>query len=60
MGRMAREFFAASPVLALPVFALVVFTVVFVAISIRAMRMKQQDAEACASLPLVEDGHGQG
>lgn len=60
MSRLAHDFFASSPVLALPVIALVIFTTVFVGISIKAFRMSKLEADAHASLPLQEDGHGQG
>jgi hypothetical protein len=55
MSRMAMEFFARSPVLALPIIALLIFASVFVVIVVRAMRMPHLAIESDARLPLRED-----
>jgi hypothetical protein len=57
MSRMAMEFFARSPVLALPIIALLIFSAVFIAIVVRAARMPRLTVESDARLPLEEDTH---
>ena len=54
-GFMAREFFGASPLLALPIIALIVFAVVFVAIALRAVRMDRGEVDERAHLALEGD-----
>lgn len=54
MSRMATDFFAQSPVLALPLIALIIFAAVFVAIVIRTMRLPSAVTDANAKLPLSE------
>jgi cbb3-type cytochrome oxidase subunit 3 len=55
MSRFAAEFFAQSPVLLFPLIALVLFFIVFLAVVIRAMRMKKSEADQYAHLPLTEE-----
>ncbi|MCA9530714.1 MAG: hypothetical protein KC543_11305 [Myxococcales bacterium] len=54
MSFLTKEFFAQSPVLALPLLALAIFLVVFVAVSVRALRMKDRETDRLAHLALDE------
>lgn len=56
MSRMAADFFAQSPVLALPILALLIFSAVFVAVVLRTARAPKDAIDARARLPLMEDG----
>lgn len=57
MKRMAEEFFASSPVLALPVVAMLLFFAVFTLVVIRTMRTQSAAFDGRAALPLEEDTH---
>jgi hypothetical protein len=57
MSRMAMDFFAQSPVLALPIMALFLFSAVFIAIVVRAARMPALVVETESKRPLTEDHH---
>ena len=55
IGWLVKDFFGASPMLALPKIALIIFLVVFVVVTIRTLLLKKSDVEAQAHLAL-EDG----
>ncbi|MEM6957243.1 MAG: hypothetical protein AAF411_07320 [Myxococcota bacterium] len=55
MGAMARDFYAASPHLALPIVALALFGLAFVAIAIRAVALGKDRSSEYASLALGDD-----
>lgn len=55
LGAMAREFFAASPLLLFPVAALVLFLMAFTMATWRALRQPRAELEPIARLPLCED-----
>ena len=58
-GSMAREFFGASPLLALPILALLIFAVVFVLLAVRTLRLRQSEVDQRARIALDEGGnHG--
>lgn len=56
IGWLVKDFFGASPMLALPKIALIIFLVVFVAVTIRTLLMKKSEVSAQAHLAL-EDGN---
>lgn len=56
IGWLVKDFFGASPMLALPKIALIIFVVVFVAVTIRTLLMKKSEVSAQAHLAL-EDGN---
>ncbi len=55
MGAMARDFYEASPYLALPIIALVLFGFAFLAITVRTFATSRKTAEEQARLAL-QDG----
>ncbi|MGD8826716.1 MAG: hypothetical protein PVI24_17155 [Myxococcales bacterium] len=55
MSRFAADLFAQSPALLYPLIALVLFFVVFLVVVIRAVRMKESEADQYARIPLEED-----
>jgi L-asparagine transporter-like permease len=56
IGWLVKDFFGASPMLALPKIALIIFLIVFVAVTIRTLLMKKNEVSAQAHLAL-EDGN---
>lgn len=56
IGWLVKDFFGASPMLALPKIALIIFLVVFVAVTIRTLLMKKSEVSSQAQLAL-EDGN---
>ena len=56
IGWLVKDFFGASPMLALPKIALILFLVVFVAVTIRTLLMKKTEVSVQAHLAL-EDGN---
>jgi len=56
IGWLVKDFFGASPMLALPKIALIIFLVVFVVVTIRTLLMKKSEVSAQAHLAL-EDGN---
>lgn len=57
MSRMAHDFFAASPLLALPVLSMLLFGAVFVAILAKTLRAGAETHQRASALPLEEDRH---
>lgn len=55
MRWMVSDFFARSPALLGPVIALVLFMGVFIAAAVYALRMRREQHERMALLPLRED-----
>lgn len=55
MSAMAREFFAASPVLLYPVVALILFIAAFGFATWRAVRQPRGELESAARLPLDDE-----
>ena len=55
LGAMAREFFAASPLLLFPVAALFLFLAAFALATWRALRQPRAELEPIARLPLGDD-----
>jgi len=59
MGWFVKEFFGASPMLAMPVLALVIFFGFWAVMTFRTMRMKKTTVDAVARLAIEGDGdHG--
>jgi hypothetical protein len=56
LGAMARDFFAASPLLVFPVAALLLFLVAFALATWRALRRPRAELDPIARLPLDDDG----
>jgi len=56
LGAMAREFFAASPVLLFAVAALILFLAAFALAAWRALGRPRAELDPIARLPLGEDG----
>jgi hypothetical protein len=54
LGAMAREFFAASPLMVFPVAALVLFLLAFATAAWRALCRPAAELEPIARLPLAE------
>ncbi|MFT5355300.1 MAG: hypothetical protein ACI9KE_002516 [Polyangiales bacterium] len=54
MGRMARDFYEASPYLALPIAALAIFLLAFLMVSLLTLSMRKGDAEDRARLALSD------
>jgi cbb3-type cytochrome oxidase subunit 3 len=55
LGAMAREFFAASPLLLFPVLALFLFLLAFTVATWRALRQPRAELDPIARLPLTDD-----
>lgn len=55
MSAMARDFFAASPVLAYPIAALGLFLAAFALVTWRALRQPRGEVESAARLPLDDE-----
>ena len=55
MSAMAREFFAASPVLVYPIAALVLFLAAFALATWRALRQPRGEIESAARMPLDDE-----
>ncbi|MEZ4248539.1 MAG: hypothetical protein R3B99_09890 [Polyangiales bacterium] len=56
IGWLVKDFFGASPMLALPKIALIIFLVVFVVVTIRTFLLKKSDVDARAHLVLEGEG----
>lgn len=56
LGAMAREFFAASPLLVYPVAALILFLAAFAMAVWRALRRPAAELRSIAALPLSDGG----
>jgi hypothetical protein len=54
IGAMARDFFAASPMLVYPVAALILFLLAFALATWRALRRPRAELEPIARLPLAD------
>lgn len=54
MGAMARDFYEASPYLALPVAALAIFFLAFLMVSVLTLSMRKDDLEDRAQLALSD------
>jgi HAMP domain-containing protein len=55
LGAMARDFFAASPLLLFPVAALVLFLAAFILALWRVLRQPRAELDPIARLPLADD-----
>jgi len=55
LGAMAREFFAASPLLLFPVAAMFLFLLAFTAATWRALRQPRSELEPLSRLPLADE-----
>lgn len=54
MGAMARDFYEASPYLALPIVALTIFILAFLMVSTLTLSMRKGDADERANLALSD------
>lgn len=57
---MAKEFFAASPVLVLPVIALVIFMLAFALIACRTLLTRKAEFDRLANLPFEDEENHHG
>ena len=58
LGAMARDFFAASPLMVFPVAAMFLFLAAFAVATWRALRLRRAELDPIARLPLADDQEG--